>query len=173
MDSTAAISLPLARRDLQIVPIENRGRQDWTVKDPVALRYYQLRDEERFILNLLDGRLSLDEIIARFERRFAPRRLRRSELAGFLSLLHREGLVTAAALGQGEHLLARAAAQHRRLWLMALTNVLAIRLPGINPDRWLSAAAPYVVWAYSPACLFFVSTLIAVAIAVVTINFGP
>src|SRR5262245_31061163 len=173
MDSTAAISLPLARRDLQIVPIENRGRQDWTVKDPVALRYYQLRDEERFILSLLDGQMNPGEIIAQFERQFAPRRLRRSELAGFLSLLHREGLVTAAALGQGEHLLSRAADQHRRSWLMSLANVLAIRLPGINPNGWLSAAVPYFAWIYSPACLFFVFTLLVAAVTVVTVNFGP
>jgi putative peptide zinc metalloprotease protein len=173
MESTAAIALPLARRDLQIVPIENRGRQDWTVKDPVALRYFQLRDEERFILNLLDGRLPLDEIIARFERRFAPRRLRRSELAAFLALLHREGLVNTTAPGQGEHLLARASAQHQWSSLKAVSNILAIRLPGVNPDRWLSAAAPYVAWAFTPSCLSLFSALIVAAVAIVAVNFGP
>src|SRR4029434_5320422 len=115
-----AASLPRARRDLVIVPIAYRGEPFWTIKDPVALRYYQLRDEERFILGLLDGRLSLDEIIARFEERFAPRRLARTELAGFLALLHREGLVSATALGQGELLLARDRSRKWQSWLTTL-----------------------------------------------------
>jgi putative peptide zinc metalloprotease protein len=168
-----ALAQPLARRDLVIVPIENQGRQDWTVKDPIALRYYQLRDEERFLLGLLDGRLSLDEIVARFEQRFAPRRLRRTELAGFLSLLYREGLVAASAFGQGEQLLARFAAQQRRSWLMALGNLLAIRLPGINPDRFLTAAAPWLTWLFSPACLVLVLVLLTTAVSVALVNFGP
>jgi putative peptide zinc metalloprotease protein len=168
-----ALALPVARRDLVIVPLENQGRQDWTVKDPIALRYYQLREEERFLLNLLDGRLTMDQIVARFEQRFAPRRLRHTELAGFLSLLHREGLVAARALGQGQQLLARSTTQQRRSWLLALSNVLAIRLPGINPDRLLTAAASWLVWLFSPACLFVVLLLLTAALSVVAVNFGP
>lgn len=155
-----------------IVPISYRGEPFWTVKDPVALRYYQLRDEERFILGLLDGRLSLDEIIARFEERFAPRRLARTELAGFLALLHREGLVAATALGQGEQLLARDRSRKWQSWLTTLGNVLAIRLPGINPDRFLTAIAPRLAWLFSPACLALALFLITAAAAIVVVNFG-
>jgi len=155
-----------------IVPIAYRGEPFWTIKDPVALRYFQLRDEERFILGLLDGRLSLDEIIARFEERFAPRRLARTELAGFLALLHREGLVAATALGQGEQLLARDRSRRWQSWLTTLGNVLAIRLPGINPDRFLTAIAPRLAWLFSPACLALALFLIAAAAAIVIVNFG-
>ena len=167
-----AIALPVVRRDLVIVPLENQGRRDWTVKDPIALRYFQLRDEERFLLSQLDGRLKLDEIVARFEQRFAPRRLRRTELAGFLSLLHREGLVAARALGQGQQLLERCAAQRQRSRLAALGNLLAIRLPGINPDRLLTAATPRLAWIFSPACLMAVLVLMSAALSVVVVNFG-
>jgi putative peptide zinc metalloprotease protein len=164
--------LPLARRDLDIVPVEYRGQPYWTIKDPIALRYYQLRDEEHFILGLLDGRLSLDEIVERFERRYAPRRLRRSELAGFLALLHREGLVAATALGQGQHLLARHEEKRWQSRWSALGNVLAIRLPGINPDRMLAAVVPWLAWLFSPACLALALILITAASALVAVNFG-
>lgn len=142
------------------------------MKDPVALRYYQLREEEHFILGLLDGRLSLDEIVARFEERFAPRRLRRSELAGFLAMLHREGLVAGVAPGQGEQLLIRATARRRQSWLAALGNVLAIRLPGINPDRFLSALAPQLAWIFSPAFGIICVFLVVAAATVTLVNFG-
>ena len=167
-----ASALPLARRDLEIVPIEYRGEPFWTVKDPVALRYYQLREEEHFILGLLDGRLSLDEIVARFEERFAPRRLRRTELAGFLGMLHREGLVAGVAPGQGQQLLIRATARRRQSWLATLGNVLAIRLPGINPDRFLSALTPRIAWVFSPAFCIVCVMLVVTAAAVSIVNFG-
>src|SRR5262245_20912549 len=167
-----AASLPRARPDLAIAAVEFRGQPYWTIKDPIALRYYQLRDEERFILGLLDGRLTSDEIIARFEERFAPRRLKRTELAGFLALLHREGLVAASALGQGEQLLARDRARKWQSWLTALGNVLAIRLPGLNPDRFLSALVPRLAWIFSPACWMLALVLIATAAAIVVVNFG-
>lgn len=167
-----ASSLPLARRDLEIVPTEYRGRPFWTIKDPVALRYYQLRDEEHFILRLLDGRLSLDQIVARFEERFAPRRLRRTELAGFLTMLHREGLVAAQAAGQGEQLLARARATLWQSRLAAVGNMLALRLPGINPDRFLSWLTPKLRWLFTPWTLAAAFLLFAAALTVVTVNFG-
>jgi putative peptide zinc metalloprotease protein len=165
-------ALPQARRDLEMVPVEYRGRPYWTIKDPVALRYFQLREEERFILDLLDGRRSLDDIVIQFEERFAPRRLARSELAGFVALLHREGLVAAGALGQGEHLLARSQARRRQAWLASLGNPLAIRLPGINPDRTLTAALPYLAWIFSPMFLSLCAVMITAAAIIATVNFA-
>ena len=155
-----------------MVPVEYRGQPYWTIKDPIASRYYQLREEERFILGLLDGRISLDEIVARFEERFAPRRLARTELAGFLALLHREGLVAASAAGQGEQLLIRERSRRRQAWLAALGNVLAIRLPGINPDRALTAAMPWLAWLFSPAWLGLCLVLAVAALVVVAVNCG-
>jgi putative peptide zinc metalloprotease protein len=168
-------AIPFARRDLEILPVEYQGQPYWTIKDPIALRYFQLREEEHFILCLLDGRcvqerLSLDEIIARFEQRFAPRRLRRTELAGFLTMLHREGLVASAAPGQGEQLLIRDRTRRWQGRLSALGNVLAIRLPGINPDRILSAIIPRLEWLFSPACLVTALLLIGVAATVALVN---
>jgi putative peptide zinc metalloprotease protein len=167
-----ALAVPHARRDLELAPVEYRGQAYWTIKDPIASRYFQLREEERFILGLLDGRLSLDEIIVRFEHRFAPRRLKRTELAGFLALLHREGLVAASAAGQGDHLLERERSRSRRAWLERLGNVLAIRLPGINPNRALTAALPWLAWLFSPVCQCVAVALIVAALAVVAVNFG-
>ena len=164
--------MPLARRDLLAAPTQLRGRRYWTIKDPIALRYYQLRDEEHFLWGLLDGKRTLDEIVVEFERRYAPRRLRRSELSGFLMLLHREGLVLAPAWGQGPQLVAR---RDQRLWqqqLSQLTNLLAIQLPGINPDRLLSAIVPRLSWIFSARFLTAVVALLTAAGVLVAVKFG-
>ena len=44
-----------ARADLIQKPISFRGTRYWSIKDPVTLRYYQLCDEEQFVLQQLDG----------------------------------------------------------------------------------------------------------------------
>ena len=73
-----------ARRDLEFFPQLFGNRRYWVVKDPVALRYFQLREEEYSILRLLDGRTSLAGMVDRFQKKFAPRRLTESRLAHFL-----------------------------------------------------------------------------------------
>ena len=59
------------------------GERYWAVKDPVALKYFHLREEEYAILSMLDGRASLDEIRQRWSKRFAPRLLSRSKCTAF------------------------------------------------------------------------------------------
>ena len=54
--SSSLRTLSLRRRDdLKTRPVTYRHQPYWTVKDPVALAYYQLRDEEHFLLTQLDG----------------------------------------------------------------------------------------------------------------------
>src|SRR4030095_12096048 len=60
--------LPLAmRRDLIVRQQRWQGREYWTVKDPLTLKYYRFEDEEFAILSMLDGEASIDVIRERFE----------------------------------------------------------------------------------------------------------
>src|SRR5260370_14449466 len=137
------------RRDIEIRGMRMRGRVLWVVKDPVAMRYYQLRDEEYFVLKLLDGRTSSDEIQARFEQRFAPRQLEPMRLQAFLARLHREGLAVSRAAGQGAELLERRGKITRQAWFETLSNVLALRFRGGDPQRFLNRLAPACAWIFS------------------------
>ena len=121
------------RRDLIAEPTRFRGMRYWSVKDPLSLRYYQLCDEELFILEQVDGASSLQEIQERFAARFAPRRLDSRELHAFLGTLHREGLVTSQLAGQADPLLERHERARRQAKLRTLANILAIRFRGLNP----------------------------------------
>ena len=76
----------------------HRGQKYWVVKDPIALQYYHLRDEEHAIWQSLDGNSSLDEICRDFDLRFAPQRMTASQLRGFLTRLHESGLVVSREL---------------------------------------------------------------------------
>src|SRR4051794_17837192 len=106
--SSTARSLPLAmRRDLFVEPQRWQGRDYWTIKDPLRLKYYRFEEEESSVLSALDGAASSDQIREQFERRFAPQRLSASQLQRLLAMLHRSNLLVSAAPGQGGQLLER------------------------------------------------------------------
>ena len=163
--SSSARPLPLVmRRDLVIRPMKMRGRRLWVVKDPVALRYHQLRDEEYFVLRLLDGRTSSDDIRKRFSEQFAPREIEQDRFQGFVARLHREGLVVSAAAGQGDELLERRRKIVRHEWIEMASNLLALRFRGVDPQRFLDWLAPLGRWIFSRG--FFVASLLLIASAI-------
>jgi putative peptide zinc metalloprotease protein len=167
---TASASRPLAMRmrsDLVIVPQRIAGRRYWAVKDPMALAYFQLRDEELAVLEMLDGQASAAEIVARFERRFAPRRLTPECLQAFIVRLHRDGLVISDAPRQGEQLLERAAKDRRRRRAMSVASLLAIRLPGVRPAPLLDRLYPLARLLLSPLLVSLCLALITAAVALV------
>lgn len=150
------------RRDLEIYPQRRRSQRVWVIKDPLSLRYYQFREEEYRILQWLDGRSTLAQLKDRFEQSFAPRRMTQPHLHAFVAHLHRNGLVLSDAPGQGEQLRKRFDRQRHASLLESLTNPLAIRFRGLNPERLLSWLYPKLSWVFSRssavACIAIVLT---------------
>jgi putative peptide zinc metalloprotease protein len=167
-----SLERPLAvrrRRDVVAVLQVFSGRRVWAVKDPVSLRYFHLSEEEFGVFESLDGASSLAEIQHAFERRFAPRRLSLTQLQSFLGLLHQEGLILADAPGQTDELLKRARSTRRRKLLEGLTNILAIRFRGVDPQRALDFLLSRCRWLFSWwAALPCVAVVLAAAIVFVT-----
>jgi putative peptide zinc metalloprotease protein len=63
---------PKLRDDLVTSRMEERGRIYYVVKDPVALRYFKLRENEYFILSLLDGNHELRDIVIAYSTKYRP-----------------------------------------------------------------------------------------------------
>lgn len=160
------------RPDLVVRPQSIRGRRQWNVKDPVSMSYFRLRDEEYAILEMLDGQASAEELIQRFERRFAPRRLTAERLQAFLARLHADGLLVSDATGQAAQLLARGAKQRRQRRAMFLANLLAIRLPGVNPAPLLDSIEGAVGWLFSPAAAVAGLALVVAAATLVATRYA-
>ena len=150
------------RPDLVVVERRLGGRRMWIVKDPLAVRYFQFRDEEFSLLRMLDGQTSFAEMRERFEQRFAPARIDLRRLESLISRFYRDGLLLAEASGQGEPLLERARQARRSSLLASTVNVLAIRFPGVDPQRFLDWLYPKCRWMFSPVCA---ATCFALAVA--------
>jgi len=170
----SAINRPIALRmrpDLAVAPQAAGDSAPRVVKDPVSLRYFQLLEEEYAILQMLDGRVSLDELKRRFEQMFAPRQLSFRRLQAFLGRLHRDGLLLAETTGQGEQLLVRRARHRRERMRAALGSVLAIRFRGFDPQPLLDWLYPYCRWMFSAPVLAACLLLMASAVGLVVVQF--
>lgn len=144
------------RRDLTASRHHYQGTGYWVVKEPVGLQYYRFHDEEYFILNMLDGHVSLQQIKDGFEQRFAPQKITFGDLQQFIGMLHRSGLVISNAPGQGKALRERGKTKKRKEIFGKFTNIFAIRFRGFDPERILNAILPWFGWLFTvPALIVF------------------
>ncbi|MEX2142799.1 MAG: hypothetical protein WD894_26320 [Pirellulales bacterium] len=166
--STAARPLPWRMRaELEIVPQPSTRGMWYAIKDAVAQRYWRLREEEVFLLRSLDGSTSGDELCARFAQQFSPRRLGHAELTSYLARLHQEGLIVADQSGQAEAVLDRQRAWRRQAPLRLVSQLLAWRFRGVDPDRWLARIVPGLGWLFTfwAAALYLVLITSAILLA--------
>jgi putative peptide zinc metalloprotease protein len=173
--SSSARPLAIRRRpDLQVTKQRYQGRQYWIVKDPVGLNYFRFQEEEFNLLNWLDGENSLDDLRNRFEKQFAPQKITLEELGRLIGMLHQSGLVIAGVPGQGKQLLKLRWERKKKEFMAALSNLLAIRFKGIDPERllnWLYSLPP-VRWFFTKTAAFFCLCLFIAALTLVLSHFG-
>jgi putative peptide zinc metalloprotease protein len=163
--------LVLRRRpDLVAFPQSSSGARYWVVKDPLALRYHRLGEEEYALLGWLDGRCSREDLRRRFETRFAPQRLSSARLQQFLATLFGHGLLVSESGGQGDSLWRRRAERRRLERRERWANLLAIRVGSIDPSRGLAWLAPKCRWLFSPACVVACVLLMSAALGLVTLH---
>lgn len=168
-------SAPLRARlrpDLAVVSVETARGRRWHVKDPISLQFFQFDVREFALLQMLDGRATLDEIVQRYQREFAPQHLTPRQLLFFVDEARRNGLL----LLERPPTQGRSPADERNRWRRSTTwlkyaNVLSLRLPGINPDRLLDAAYPFLRWMFSPLIVASGGLLVVAAVLLVTLRF--
>ncbi len=165
-------TLPLGTRpDLVTEHLVHGARPYWVIKDPIRLRYFRLSEEEYALFGLLDGRHSLEDLKRHFEEEFAPRTTTVEALQTLIVRLHGAGLLVADTEGQGHQLLKRQAKAKRRNFLAIVTNLLAIRFRGVDPDRFLGALYPFVRWCFAPWCYVATALLALAALMLVIVQF--
>jgi putative peptide zinc metalloprotease protein len=171
MQSFVERSLPLrVRPDLRFEPIHYRTRRCWVVRDPVTLRNFHLTEEERFLLQSLDGKRSVDQLQQTYAEHFAPRRMATPQLQAFLHRLHRQGLILAEQAGQGDQLWQRSRRQRIARWQGMAGNLIAIRFRGINPDPWLVHGRGLAALLFHPWTVAVVAMLLAVGLVALILN---
>ena len=165
---------PLALRkrpDLTVRRQRYQGCNYWVIKEPIGLKYFRFQEEEYAILQMLDGQVSFDDVRDRFQQQFAPQKVTLNDLQQFIGMLHRNGLVISTTPGQGAQLKRRRDERSRKEMLGKLSNVLAIRFKGIDPERFLNWIYPGIKWLFSPITVTFCILFALAALSLIFVQF--
>ena len=159
------------RGDLEFVRQTWQGRDYWVVKDPLTLRFYRFEEEEHALLRMLDGQHSADQVRSSFAGRFAPQKITNRELFQFIGSLYRSSLLISDAPGQAAQLKHRSVENQKRERRSKLTNILALRLRGFDPDSLLNVANRYFGWLFSLPVVLATLAFVFAAICLIFSNF--
>src|SRR5262245_47211062 len=157
------------RADLAIAPQKYEGRTYYVVKDPVSLRYYRFKDQEHFLIRLMDGKHTLDDAQKEFELRYRPDRLTLEDLEQFGQQLLKAGLVHNESPQAGKQLFEQRSKRVRSQVMQTFTNVLYIKIPVFDPDKLLTWMVPYFRFMFTLWFLFLsVAFMLGAAMLVAT-----
>ena len=158
------------RRDL--IARTSAGGEDagWTLKDPLSLAYFRLREAEYAVFSLLDGCVTYGQMLESLRRKFPAEPWSLDNLKSFVGSLVQSGLVSSLRPGQGRLLSRQQERTRQRARWNALTNVMAIRWRGIDPEPWLRRLEPWTRSLFRPAFLTACVLLIAWALLLMTLR---
>lgn len=116
-----------------------RGDIWYVVQDHHSGKYHRITPAGNLMLSLMDGRRSLQQLWELACDRFQDNPPTQPEVIQLLSQLHSADLVTGDTLPDMAEIGERHREQSRRTMLSRLRNPLALRLPLLDPDRFLQA----------------------------------
>ena len=150
--NTSSDRRPIALRlrpDLVIRVSNYQGEDSWVVKDPIALKYYQLRGPEYFASQMLDGATSAVEIREALESEFPELKITTETVHLLVNSLHKNGLLVSDLPGQAEPLKKRRNKELKQKATQLLMSVMSMRFPGVDPEpflNWLYPKVRFLFW---------------------------
>jgi putative peptide zinc metalloprotease protein len=153
--------IPLRKRaDLVVAKIDYLGVGYQVIKDPIALKYHRLQVEQFRILELLDGKRSLEMVRDDLKTEFPTLQITLSDIQQLITDLHRKGLVVSERSGQGAAVVRERRKSRKEKIKQTLMSLLSLRLPGWDPEATLKKLHPFVSWLFHPTavtiCMMFV-----------------
>lgn len=142
----------------------------YVIKDPIGLTYFRLQPEEAYILQLLDGKRNLGQILEAFNHRYpnSPREV--EEVLSFCNQLARSGLMNIPARSFIDFTLQKPKQMNSifMIWIKIISKILFFKIPLLDPSPWLGKVVdkirfawhPYFVWSCLAFYLFNVSWLL-------------
>lgn len=137
-------SSPLAkvRADLQVERQLHEGGYFYVIKDPLALRYFRVRELEYFIFSLLDGVHTFEEIREEVERKFCGLQVPLDTIEEFVTTLRNLNFLETFGPQGDKVLFLRSQLKRKRLLKQRLTNFFFFQLPLCDPDEFFTRMVP-------------------------------
>ncbi len=158
------------RRDVIALASAGGGEAGWTLKDPLSLAYFHLREAEFAVFSRLDGKKTYGEVLEALCRQFPAEGWSLENLRAFVGSLVQSGLLTSLLPGQGRSIAKQREVSSQRAWLGLFSNLLSFRWRGIDPEPMLRRVEPSTRWLFSSVTLVACTSLIALAMLLVTLR---
>ncbi len=137
---------PEVRQDLNLYPAgdDANGNAIWHLHDPLANVFYQLEERDVELLAII-GQKNADEI-ADLANNYLKSQTTEKEVAELMEFLRDNNLVKGDDVQQAKYQERLLNFKHKYWWEMAMRNPLFVRIPLVNPDRFLEETLPLVRW---------------------------
>lgn len=170
----AVLDRPLRLRlrpDLEIQRQWIGGQVQWVIKDPLTLEFSRLLDKEFTLLKMLDGKRSFRQIKQTFEQQYPLDRLSYRRLHALCLNLQRDGLLLSDQGASAAQFTARRGERKRRAIVSGLTNPLAIRFRGVDPEPLLRLLYRCCGWMFTPFVVLAGLVAVLAAFLMVALQF--
>lgn len=119
-----------------------RGEVWYILQDHQSGRFHRLSPAAHLVVCLMDGRRTVHDIWQEAGTRLGEDQPTQTEVIGLLTQLHGADLLMGEVLPHMDELSHRSQKQAERAMLMKLRNPLSLRIPLLDPDRFLNVTLP-------------------------------
>lgn len=119
-----------------------RGERWYVLQDEATGRFHRFSPAAHLVVSLMDGQRSVEEIWEISCARLGDDALTQDQLIGLLTQLHQSDLLQGDLAPDIAEAASRADRQRRQRLIQSLANPLSVRVPLIDPDRFLGATLP-------------------------------
>src|SRR3990167_9078936 len=130
---------------------EYRGETWYVLQDSSSGRHYRFNAPARQVIELMDGSRSVEDAWKRVNAELGDDAPTQAELIELLGALHAADLLLCDVPPAPAALFRRQHREARRRWRSRWNNPLALRLPLVNPDRFLERCLPWARPCFSRA----------------------
>ena len=127
-----------------------RGERWYVIQDSLAGRTHRLTPTTFAIVARMDGSRTLDELWLAAAAELAEEAPTQDQVIRLLSQLQEADLLQSEVRPDGTELIQRRDRQRRSRIFQAVFNPLSLKVPLLDPDRFLSRSAPLVSWLFTP-----------------------
>src|SRR5262249_45960567 len=163
---------PRLRAHIAIHRQRFRGELAYVIQDYQTGRFHRLSPAAHHAVCLMDGRRSVAQIWEMVGARLGADQPSQEEMVRLLALLHSADLLLGEIPPDMSELADRAQSQDRRALMLKLRNPLALRLPLLDPDRFLGATLPLVRPLFSVAGFLAWVALVATGLVLTAMHWG-
>jgi len=140
------------QHDLVFTPHRSGPDAYYVVEDPVNSKFHRIGLAEYTFISLLDGRTSINDVLAMTAKASPQHALSENEAASICKWLVESGLAHTTESSQANQLLAAARTRERSV-AMQRWNPIVFRLPLFHPNRFFEKLLPALGWMHCRAAM--------------------